>query len=130
MAIERDIETLARQLAESRDTLFLGRGTSYPLALESANDAFTEARLLEYLLGHSYDDFGIRGLPSSIFVHGCAIGLSIPTRARTSLAACTANLVGHLILLDETNRSVLEKIGKQVFLELPNQTKMVPEIWT
>ncbi|MEN3930886.1 glutamine--fructose-6-phosphate transaminase (isomerizing) [Microvirga sp. W0021] len=33
---EQDVEKLARDIAKSRDVLYLGRGTSYPLALEGA----------------------------------------------------------------------------------------------
>jgi glucosamine--fructose-6-phosphate aminotransferase (isomerizing) len=36
LAIEPQIEKLARDLAKSRDVLYLGRGTSFPLALEGA----------------------------------------------------------------------------------------------
>jgi glutamine---fructose-6-phosphate transaminase (isomerizing) len=36
LALEPKIEHLARDLAKSRDVLYLGRGTSYPLALEGA----------------------------------------------------------------------------------------------
>jgi glutamine---fructose-6-phosphate transaminase (isomerizing) len=36
LALEPRIEQLARDLAKSRDVLYLGRGTSYPLALEGA----------------------------------------------------------------------------------------------
>jgi glucosamine--fructose-6-phosphate aminotransferase (isomerizing) len=36
LALEPQIEALARSLAKSRDVLYLGRGTSYPLALEGA----------------------------------------------------------------------------------------------
>ncbi|MGA2895165.1 MAG: glutamine--fructose-6-phosphate transaminase (isomerizing) [Xanthobacteraceae bacterium] len=36
LALEPQIEVLARDLAKSRDVLYLGRGTSYPLALEGA----------------------------------------------------------------------------------------------
>ena len=36
LAIEPQIEKLARYIAKSRDVLYLGRGTSYPLALEGA----------------------------------------------------------------------------------------------
>jgi glucosamine--fructose-6-phosphate aminotransferase (isomerizing) len=36
LALEPKIELLARDLAKSRDVLYLGRGTSYPLALEGA----------------------------------------------------------------------------------------------
>src|SRR5437763_4608593 len=36
LALEPQIENLARDLANSRDVLYLGRGTSYPLALEGA----------------------------------------------------------------------------------------------
>jgi glucosamine--fructose-6-phosphate aminotransferase (isomerizing) len=36
LAMEPQIELLARDLAKSRDVLYLGRGTSYPLALEGA----------------------------------------------------------------------------------------------
>ncbi len=36
LALESQIEQLARELAKSRDVLYLGRGTSYPLALEGA----------------------------------------------------------------------------------------------
>ena len=36
LAIEPQIEKLARELSKSRDVLYLGRGTSYPLALEGA----------------------------------------------------------------------------------------------
>jgi glutamine---fructose-6-phosphate transaminase (isomerizing) len=36
LAHEPEIEALARDLAKSKDVLYLGRGTSYPLALEGA----------------------------------------------------------------------------------------------
>lgn len=36
LALEPQIEALARDLAKSRDVLYLGRGTSYPIALEGA----------------------------------------------------------------------------------------------
>jgi len=36
LAYEPQIERLARDIAKSRDVLYLGRGTSYPLALEGA----------------------------------------------------------------------------------------------
>ncbi len=36
LLIERQIESLSRDLGKSRDVLYLGRGTSYPLALEGA----------------------------------------------------------------------------------------------
>jgi glucosamine--fructose-6-phosphate aminotransferase (isomerizing) len=36
LASEFQIEKLAREIAKSRDVLYLGRGTSYPLALEGA----------------------------------------------------------------------------------------------
>jgi glucosamine--fructose-6-phosphate aminotransferase (isomerizing) len=36
LGLEPEIERLARKLAKSRDVLYLGRGTSYPLALEGA----------------------------------------------------------------------------------------------
>jgi glucosamine--fructose-6-phosphate aminotransferase (isomerizing) len=36
LALEPQIEALARDLGKSRDVLYLGRGTSYPLALEGA----------------------------------------------------------------------------------------------
>src|SRR5882762_3766604 len=36
LALEPEIEKLARDLAKSRNALFIGRGTNYPLALEGA----------------------------------------------------------------------------------------------
>ena len=36
LALEPEIEHLARDLAKSRDVLYIGRGTNYPLALEGA----------------------------------------------------------------------------------------------
>jgi glucosamine--fructose-6-phosphate aminotransferase (isomerizing) len=36
LALEPQIEALARELAKSRDVLYLGRSTSYPIALEGA----------------------------------------------------------------------------------------------
>jgi glutamine---fructose-6-phosphate transaminase (isomerizing) len=36
LALEPQIEKLARDIAKSSDVLYLGRGTSYPLALEGA----------------------------------------------------------------------------------------------
>jgi len=36
LALEPQIERLARDLAKCRDVLYLGRGTSFPLALEGA----------------------------------------------------------------------------------------------
>ena len=36
LALEPHVEQLARDLSKSRDVLYLGRGTSYPIALEGA----------------------------------------------------------------------------------------------
>ena len=36
LALEPQIETLTRELAKTRDVLYLGRGTSFPIALEGA----------------------------------------------------------------------------------------------
>jgi glutamine---fructose-6-phosphate transaminase (isomerizing) len=36
LALEPQIEALARELAKSKDVLYLGRGTAYPIALEGA----------------------------------------------------------------------------------------------
>lgn len=36
LALEPQIEKLARDIAKSQDVLYLGRGTNYPLALEGA----------------------------------------------------------------------------------------------
>ncbi|MGG6494648.1 UNVERIFIED_CONTAM: SIS domain-containing protein, partial [Bacteroidetes bacterium 56_B9] len=36
LSIEPQIEKLAREIAKSKDVLYLGRGTSYPIALEGA----------------------------------------------------------------------------------------------
>ncbi|GEP01706.1 glutamine--fructose-6-phosphate transaminase (isomerizing) [Methylobacterium haplocladii] len=36
VALEPEIEVLAREIAKARDVLYLGRGTSYPMALEGA----------------------------------------------------------------------------------------------
>ncbi|MBK5961139.1 glutamine--fructose-6-phosphate transaminase (isomerizing) [Rhodoplanes elegans] len=36
LALEPEVEKLARDIAKSRDVLYLGRGTSFPLALEGA----------------------------------------------------------------------------------------------
>jgi len=39
LALEPQIEQLARDLAKSRDVLYLGRGTSFPLALEARSSS-------------------------------------------------------------------------------------------
>jgi glucosamine--fructose-6-phosphate aminotransferase (isomerizing) len=36
VTLELQVETLAREIAKARDVLYLGRGTSYPMALEGA----------------------------------------------------------------------------------------------
>ena len=36
LALDKDIEAMSRQFVEKRHTLFLGRGTQYPIALEGA----------------------------------------------------------------------------------------------
>ena len=36
LATEPQVEKLARDISKSTDVLYLGRGTSYPLALEGA----------------------------------------------------------------------------------------------
>ncbi len=36
LALEPQIEKLARNLSKARDVLYLGRGTSFPIALEGA----------------------------------------------------------------------------------------------
>src|SRR5262249_19571144 len=57
LALEPQIELLAHDLAQSRDVLYLGRGTSYPLALEGA----LKLKEISYIHAEGYAGGGPKG---------------------------------------------------------------------
>ena len=74
LELEHEIEPLARQLSESSNMLFLGRGTSYPLALEGA----LKLKELSYIHAEGYAAGELKHGPIALIDDTCPVVVIAP----------------------------------------------------
>src|SRR5438477_1961128 len=77
LATEPQIEKLAREIAKSKDVLYLGRGTSYPLALEGA----LKLKEISYIHAEGYAAGELKHGPIALIDENMPV-VAIATRSR------------------------------------------------
>ncbi len=78
LALEPQIEQLARDLAKSRDVLYLGRGTSFPLALEGA----LKLKEISYIHAEGYAAGELKHGPIALIDETMPVIVIAPLRSR------------------------------------------------
>ena len=75
LALEPRIEQLARDLAKCRDVLYLGRGTSFPLALEGA----LKLKEISYIHAEGYAAGELKHGPIALIEDGLPVVVVMPS---------------------------------------------------
>jgi glucosamine--fructose-6-phosphate aminotransferase (isomerizing) len=116
---DETIQTLAHEVAEARDVLYLGRGTSYPIALEGA----LKLKEISYIHAEGYAAGEMKHGPIALIDETVPVIVVAPedsvfdkTMSNVQEAAARG---GRVILL--ANRSCIERAGKLAWrsIELP-----------
>jgi glutamine---fructose-6-phosphate transaminase (isomerizing) len=101
LALEPQIEQLARELAKSRDVLYLGRGTSFPVALEGA----LKLKEISYIHAEGYAAGELKHGPIALIDEGVPVIVIAPYDAlfekTVSNMAEVAARGGRLILVTD-----------------------------
>src|SRR6266513_3244962 len=101
LTIEPQIEKLARDIAKSKDVLYLGRGTSYPLALEGA----LKLKEISYIHAEGYAAGELKHGPIALIDENTPVVVIAPTDAIFDKIASNFEQVkargGKLVLLSD-----------------------------
>jgi glucosamine--fructose-6-phosphate aminotransferase (isomerizing) len=103
MKLEASIETLAQQLAKATDVLYLGRGTSFPLALEGA----LKLKEISYIHAEGYAAGELKHGPIALIDEELPVIVIAPTdpvleKTVSNLQEVSAR-GGKIILVGDTN---------------------------
>jgi glucosamine--fructose-6-phosphate aminotransferase (isomerizing) len=120
LALEPQIEQLARDLAKSRDVLYLGRGTSYPIALEGA----LKLKEISYIHAEGYAAGELKHGPIALVDENMPVIVIAPHdkvfEKTVSNMQEVAARGGKLILMSDTKGAAMANDGQSVVtLTLP-----------
>src|SRR5258707_9920714 len=125
---DAEIEALARTLGESRNMLFLGRGCSYPIALEGA----LKLKELSYIHAEGYAAGELKHGPIALIDDAVPVIVAAPSGPLFEKAASNVQEVvargGRVVLL--ADREGIRRIGDKVWaaIELPRVHSFVAPI--
>jgi glucosamine--fructose-6-phosphate aminotransferase (isomerizing) len=125
---EARLREIAREVAKARDVLFLGRGTSYPIALEGA----LKLKEVSYIHAEGYAAGEMKHGPIALIAADMPVIIAAPSDAVFEKTACNVQEVtargGKVLLLSD--REGLEKLGSKAWLsiELPTVDPFVAPI--
>jgi glucosamine--fructose-6-phosphate aminotransferase (isomerizing) len=126
LALEPQIEQLARDLAKSRDVLYLGRGTSFPLALEGA----LKLKEISYIHAEGYAAGELKHGPIALIDEALPVIVIAPYdhvfEKTVSNMQEVAARGGHIILMTDGRGAREATVDSLVTLTLPD----VPEAAT
>src|SRR3954468_12066596 len=122
LALEPQIEHLARDLAKSRDVLYLGRGTSYPLALEGA----LKLKEISYIHAEGYAAGELKHGPIALIDENMPVIVIAPydgvfDKTLSNMQEVAAR-GGHIILVTDPHgarETQVESLEKLVVPEMP-----------
>ncbi len=125
LALEPKIELLARDLAKSRDVLYLGRGTSYPLALEGA----LKLKEISYIHAEGYAAGELKHGPIALIDETMPVIVIAPfdrvfEKTVSNMQEVSAR-GGRIILLTDPKGAKEAAIGSLVTLTLPEMPATV-----
>ncbi|MEA1938228.1 MAG: glutamine--fructose-6-phosphate transaminase (isomerizing), partial [Pseudomonadota bacterium] len=116
---DRDIEALAHDIAEARDVLYLGRGTSYPIALEGA----LKLKEISYIHAEGYAAGEMKHGPIALIDEIVPIIVVAPTDPLFDKTASNIQEVvargGQVLLVSDAEGIEREKKDVRWSIELP-----------
>ncbi len=119
LALEPQIELLARDLAKSRDVIYLGRGTAYPLALEGA----LKLKEISYIHAEGYAAGELKHGPIALVDETMPVVVIAPSGPMFEKTVSNMQEVaargGRLILLTDAKGAAAAAGQPQVTLTLP-----------
>jgi glucosamine--fructose-6-phosphate aminotransferase (isomerizing) len=119
LALEPQIELLARDLAKSSDVLYLGRGTSYPLALEGA----LKLKEISYIHAEGYAAGELKHGPIALIDENMPVIVIAPHdkvfEKTVSNMQEVAARGGRLILMTDAEGARLADVQSMMTLTLP-----------
>jgi glucosamine--fructose-6-phosphate aminotransferase (isomerizing) len=125
---EHDIEHLARDLSKSRDVLYLGRGTSYPLALEGA----LKLKEISYIHAEGYAAGELKHGPIALIDETMPVIVIAPYDAVFEKTVSNMQEVaargGRIILLTDPKGAEEATIQSTVTLTLPEMSTIAAPI--
>ena len=125
LALEPQIEQLARDLAKSRDVLYLGRGTSYPIALEGA----LKLKEISYIHAEGYAAGELKHGPIALVDEGMPVVVIAPYdqvfEKTVSNMQEVAARGGRLILMTDAKGAAFAAGQSWVTLTLPTMPATV-----
>jgi len=130
LKLEPEIEHLARDLAKSRDVLYLGRGTSYPLALEGA----LKLKEISYLHAEGYAAGELKHGPIALIDESMPVIVIAPhdrvfEKTLSNMQEVAAR-GGRIILVTDPDGANEADIGSMTKLALPDMpTTVTPLVY-
>jgi glucosamine--fructose-6-phosphate aminotransferase (isomerizing) len=125
LSLEPEIERLARQLAKSRDVLYLGRGTSYPLALEGA----LKLKEISYIHAEGYAGGELKHGPIALIDETVPVIVIAPhDRVFEKISSNMQEVAtrgGRIILLTDSQGAQDVPVGSAMTLILPDMPDFV-----
>jgi glucosamine--fructose-6-phosphate aminotransferase (isomerizing) len=120
LKLEPAAETLAHAIARARDVLYLGRGTSYPLALEGA----LKLKELSYIHAEGYAAGELKHGPIALIDEAMPVVVIAPRDAAfektVSKMQEVAGRGGRIILIGERHAAEEAAVTIEYFLAMPD----------
>ncbi|MEX2128027.1 MAG: glutamine--fructose-6-phosphate transaminase (isomerizing) [Xanthobacteraceae bacterium] len=128
LALEPEIERLAKQLENARDVLYLGRGTSYPLAMEGA----LKLKEISYIHAEGYAAGELKHGPIALIDDQMPVVVIAPYDRVFEKTASNMQEVlargGRVILITDPKGGAAAGIGADTILTLPEMPATVTPI--
>src|SRR4030095_8845702 len=125
LALEPEIEKLSRDLSKSRDVLYLGRGTSYPLALEGA----LKLKEISYIHAEGYAAGELKHGPIALIDESMPVIVIAPHdrvfEKTVSNMQEVAARGGRIILITDRKGAEEAKVKSMVTITLPDMAGTV-----
>ena len=125
LRLEPQIEALARDLSKSRDVLYLGRGTAYPLALEGA----LKLKEISYIHAEGYAAGGLKHGPIALIDETMPVIVIAPYDRVFDKTVSNMQEVaargGRIILITDPRGAKEATVSSMVTLTLPEMASTV-----
>lgn len=131
LAREADVEIVARDLARAKDVLYLGRGLSYPLALEGA----LKLKELSYIHAEGYAAGELKHGPIALIDESMPVIVIAPRDGVFEKTVSNVQEVaargGNIILIGDRSAAIEAGLGDETVIEMPHvHPAVVPLIYS
>jgi glucosamine--fructose-6-phosphate aminotransferase (isomerizing) len=128
LALEPEIERLAKTIADANDVLYLGRGTSFPLALEGA----LKLKEISYIHAEGYAAGELKHGPIALIDETMPVVVIAPHDRVFEKTASNVQEVlargGRIVLVTDPKGAAAAGIGSEIILTLPDMPATVTPI--